>query len=441
MDAPRGRAHLQQDPARDGETSPDAGVADQDKALGLDDPAGQQAARRLFAQSPGIPVPASIKVGTGCSGRSCTGVSVYAFEDYVGRGLDNEWIASWDADALAAGAIAYRSYAAYYVAHPVNSRYDICSSTSCQVFGAGSVATTVAAAAATRGVMLTRDGQTAAFAEYSSENNAWDDRADGLSCSNPDLSCGNGYNGSPSRGWPCLSDSVGSGRGCFGHGRGMSQWGTQRWATGQGRDWKWIADHYFNNNGRAAGMRNAFLANLRQGNVQVLDNFENGVGHFSTAPTYSGSTIGIATTSTATGNCSMRRGGKCSLKVLLVDDRAAAAPWQVRLLSAVGNPAANTPLANRRAVGLWAYAAGAGLSVAVSVDDGDGTERSVARSVPANAWTWVQWSLADAAQWSPWSGGNGRIDVAAPTLDAVWLLHANTSYNLNVYLDDIQALD
>ena len=50
---------------------------------------------------------------------------------------------------------------------------------------------------------------------------------DGLSCTNVDLSCGNGYVGSPSAGWPCLSDSLSSNHGCFGHGRGMSQWGTQ----------------------------------------------------------------------------------------------------------------------------------------------------------------------------------------------------------------------
>ena len=208
-----------------------------------------------------VSVPSSIRVGTGCSGRSCSGVSVYSLEDYVAKGLDEEWIPSWHAQSLAAGAVAYRTYGAYFVAHPISSRYDICNTTSCQVFNADSVAATVAAAKATAGVILSRDGKSAAFSEYSSENNAWDDPSDGLSCSNNDLSCGNGNNGSPRNNWPCLSDSVGKGKGCFGHGRGMSQWGTQRWAANNGRDWKWITDHYFNNNDKPAGMRNAFRSN------------------------------------------------------------------------------------------------------------------------------------------------------------------------------------
>ncbi|MGO4262284.1 SpoIID/LytB domain-containing protein [Lysobacter sp. TAB13] len=205
-----------------------------------------------------VAVPSSIRVGTSCSGRSCSGVSVYSLEDYVGKGLDEEWIPSWHANSLAAGAVAYRTYGAYFVAHPISSRYDICNTTSCQVFNSDSVSAPVAAAKATKGVILSRDGRSAAFSEYSSENNAWDDPSDGLSCSNNDLSCGNGKNGSPRNNWPCLSDSVGKGKGCFGHGRGMSQWGTQRWANSNGRDWKWITDHYFNNNNSPGGMRNAY---------------------------------------------------------------------------------------------------------------------------------------------------------------------------------------
>ncbi len=34
--------------------------------------------------------------------------------------------------------------------------------------------------------------------------------------------------------------------------------------------------------------------------IKVLDDFANGVGHFTTQPTYSGSTTGIAASSTAT---------------------------------------------------------------------------------------------------------------------------------------------
>lgn len=402
--------------------------------------------QRLATQAATITVPSSIRVGLNCSGRTCSSVSVYAFEDYVGRGLDEEWIPSWNANSLAAGAVAYRSYAAYYVAHPVASGYDICSSTSCQAFNADSVAATVAAAAATRGVLLTRDGRTAAFSEYSSENNAWDDPSDGLSCSNNDLSCGNGRNGSPRNNWPCLSDEVGRGRGCFGHGRGMSQWGTQRWAANNGRDWRWIANHYFNANNSPGGQRNAFLANDGGGNpggeALVFDTFESGVGRFGSAPTLSGSTIGISTASLAQQDCATRKNGTCSLRVLLKDDPAVATAWSVRLLSGGGTPANNVELIRDGGkVGFWIYTGASGLRASPSIDDSDGTERAIERAIPTGQWTYLEWALDDAAQWNAWAGAsNGQIDAASVRLDAVWFLREQTSFDVNLYLDDVQIV-
>ena len=61
------------------------------------------------------------------------------------------------------------------------------------------------------------------------------------------------------------------------------------------------------------------------------------------------------------------------------------------------------------------------------------------RSVPANQWTYVEWSLTDAAQWNAWAGSaNGAIDAASVTLDAIWIQRAQTSYDVNVYIDDVQ---
>lgn len=418
--------------------------ADAELALSPDRPERAAVARQLAAASATVPVPSSIRVGMNCSGRSCSSVSVYAMEDYVGRGLDDEWISSWSTQSLAAGAVAYRSYAAWFAAHPVSRQYDICSSTSCQVFRSAAVSSTVNAARLTRGVVLTRDGKTSAFSEYSSENNAWNDPNDGLSCSNTDLSCGNGNNGSPRNGWPCLSDSVGRGRGCFGHGRGMSQWGTQRWASQHQRDWKWITNHYFNGNDRPGGMRNAYLANLGSDpppTGRVLDTFESGVGHFNRAPTWSGSTVGIAASSLAERDCGMRKAGSCSLHVLLRDNASTAADWAVRLVSGSGEPAGNAKLTRVGGkLGFWIYAGGSGMQVGVSVDDGSGTERSQLRSVPVGQWTYVSWAFDDANQWNAWAGSsNGRIDAASVTVDAIWLHRAQTRYDVHLYVDEVQV--
>lgn len=209
--------------------------------------------------------PASVRVGfanagcsTICCTASCTAVCVLSLETYVARGLNDEWIASWEGDSLRAGAIAYRSYAAWRVDHPIRPEFDLCSSACCQVNDPDTSASTDAAVAATPGLLLERNA--AAFAaEYSAENNSWDDPDDGLSCSNADLSCGDGAVGSPAVGWPCLADAVAAGHGCFGHGRGMSQWGSKRWADG-GESWRWILDHYYNANGAPSGLRSANLA-------------------------------------------------------------------------------------------------------------------------------------------------------------------------------------
>jgi len=181
------------------------------------------------------------------------------------------------------------------------------------------------------------------------------------------------------------------------------------------------------------------LINPTSGGTTILDGFESSVGHFVTSPTYSGSTTGISTASTAARNCSMRHGGSCSLQVRLVDNASSSAAWNVRLLSGSGNPGSNTALSRSGRIGFWVYVAGSGMKVAVGIDDSDGTERSTAKSIAANTWTYVEWALSDAAQWSAWAGNsNGAITASTVKLDAVWFQHANTSYTINAYLDDVQ---
>ena len=204
--------------------------------------------------------PLSIRVGFNsmggfCCGGSCTTSQAYSLETYVQRGLDNEWIASWHTDSLIAGSIPYRSYGAWHVANQPYSGYDICAGPCCQAFESTGFSSSIAAAEATNGIMLELNGAIAR-SEYSAENNSWNDPDDGLTCTNVDLSCGDGFVGSPAAGWPCLDDGSG-GMGCFGHGRGMSQKGTQRRALA-GENWGSIVDHYYNANGNPEGDRSQY---------------------------------------------------------------------------------------------------------------------------------------------------------------------------------------
>lgn len=214
-----------------------------------------------------ITPPTAIKVGFNsaacdsscCSGSSsCSHVCVFSLEEYVRRGLNDEWIASWGQHSLRSGSVAYRSYGAWFTKHPINGTWDICSSACCQVNDPNTTSATDAAVGATPGILLERQG--AVFrSEYSAENNSWDDPGDGLTCSNTDLSCGDGAVGSPVFDWPCLPDTVAAGHGCFGHGRGMSQWGTFRWDSQHQKRWPWIVNHYYNDNGNPSGLRSVYL--------------------------------------------------------------------------------------------------------------------------------------------------------------------------------------
>jgi SpoIID/LytB domain protein len=112
-------------------------------------------------------------------------VNVLTMEQYLYGVVPRESSSSWPAEALKAQAVAARSYSTYRIDHVSSgSTYDICSTTSCQVYGGvrlitsgGSVielesAATTSAVNATAGVVRTYNGA-AIFAEFSSSNGGW----------------------------------------------------------------------------------------------------------------------------------------------------------------------------------------------------------------------------------------------------------------------------
>lgn len=181
------------------------------------------------------PAPTSIRVGRTCSCNSCSTVVTVSMETYVKRVLPSEWISGWNAESLKAGAIAIRSYGAWYVYHPISSSYDICDTTCCQKYTTTQYTSTNNAVDATAGLYLVDGNDNIMRAEYSAENND-STGADG---------CGNCYTTNKPSDGICLSDSVCCGTTKNGHGRGMCQWGSQRWAANRGMGYQWIVNHYY----------------------------------------------------------------------------------------------------------------------------------------------------------------------------------------------------
>mgnify|MGYP000164970854 CR=1 FL=1 len=223
---------------------------------GGEHPHEEQAAIETSVKAlPIVTVPETIRVGFDCTtATTCKFVEIFPIETYVKRGLNDEWFPSWSQDSLRAGAVAYRSYGAWHLAHPRTVSYDICSTPSCQANDPDTSVSTDIAVDATTGYVVVQNGEIFR-AEYSAELNNL--RRPDRSCSNidPQLVCGDGSAGSPPAFWPCLPDPVCTGSSCFGHGRGMCQWGTERWAR-QFKDWRWIVRHYYSDGG---GLRSSVL--------------------------------------------------------------------------------------------------------------------------------------------------------------------------------------
>lgn len=169
------------------------------------------------------PPPATIRIwrrGLDGSTSSCSGrVDVLPFEQYVKGVLPHEWIPSWDPKALEMGAIAIRTYAWWWV--EAGGKYecaDLDDTTASQVYEDEFLPKTDAAVDATAGIAIVKDGSLV-FAEYSAEN------------------------GDPTK--LGVSEPHCSGKAVYGHGRGVCQWGTQRWAVNEGKDYLFMASHYF----------------------------------------------------------------------------------------------------------------------------------------------------------------------------------------------------
>jgi SpoIID/LytB domain protein len=111
-------------------------------------------------------------------------LSMERMEDYLLGVVPRESPSSWPAAALQSQAIAARSYAGYERDHSTGRDYDICDSTSCQVFGgsrtvssSGTVtnlepASSSDAVRKTAGVVRLSGGK-AIFAQYSASNGGW----------------------------------------------------------------------------------------------------------------------------------------------------------------------------------------------------------------------------------------------------------------------------
>ncbi|HEY0770051.1 MAG TPA: glycosyl hydrolase family 18 protein [Sphingobacteriaceae bacterium] len=193
---------------------------------------------------------------------------------------------------------------------------------------------------------------------------------------------------------------------------------------------------YGDTNGSVSLLQSAKTA-LGIGNnpVGIFETFASGVGRFFRAPTYSGSTVGVATTSSATHYVS---GSSTHLKVTLNDNTSISTAWRVRLLSGDGIAANNVATSKSGVLYFWlkTSTAQSGATARIWVDDIDGTEQSpTINIINDGAWHKYSWHLANFGGTAV--TGNGVLDGANITLDAIVLSQPNTSTSWISYIDDV----
>ncbi|HWJ82257.1 MAG TPA: SpoIID/LytB domain-containing protein [Nocardioides sp.] len=108
------------------------------------------------------------------SGKGRDTVNVLPLDSYLRGVVPQEVPALWDPEAVKAQAVAARTYAAFERRNPIAGDYQICDTSSCQVYGGASAEHPAADAAvrATRHQVLTKDGKPA-FTQFSSSNGGW----------------------------------------------------------------------------------------------------------------------------------------------------------------------------------------------------------------------------------------------------------------------------
>lgn len=130
---------------------------------------------RLFTPSGAVDYRGTLRSATAVRGRTARDtVNIVSLEAYVKGVVPHEMPALWHYQAVRAQAVAARTYAAFERAEPRARHYQICDTTSCQVYGGYTAehAASNRAIDATRHQVLTYGGKPA-FTQFSSSNGGW----------------------------------------------------------------------------------------------------------------------------------------------------------------------------------------------------------------------------------------------------------------------------
>lgn len=194
------------------------------------------------------------------------------------------------------------------------------------------------------------------------------------------------------------------------------------------------------------------LAGVAPGAVVIFDDFEAGEGRFTSAPNASGTSTGfVVAGTTLTHSTGTGIDGGNSQRLIVDDDPAVNVPatpthnWRIRNLSGGGTIANNVSFASTGYVGFWLKTSTPNLQASIVIDDTSTiTERGKYVNVIGDGqWHAYEWNL-DAAtastEWFNFNAGNGLIDSANVTIDAVYILSpfvSGSDTDAEVFIDNV----
>lgn len=199
----------------------------------------------------------------------------------------------------------------------------------------------------------------------------------------------------------------------------------------------------------------AIVCGPAYGATIVLDSFEVDEGHFTTAPSFSGSTQGETETTPGVGPSTADRDtseaffGSASQRLFLDDDPTIGTPdgpWRFRHLSGGGSAGSNVLLTTSGFVGYFLKTTTPNLEASLMIDDGPALERAAFQPIPPDGqWHLYEWELTDETQWEPFAGTgpNGIIDSPSVTFDSLYFISrfdgVTVDYDAVFFVDEVSA--
>lgn len=183
------------------------------------------------------------------------------------------------------------------------------------------------------------------------------------------------------------------------------------------------------------------------GNIRLLDDFEDGPGHFFNDPDFSGSNRGLMEITDGNGPSAAQRDANqngrafASQRIDVVSqDDPTWDGFRLRHLSGQGNPANNEHLGTTGYVGFLLRSTTPDLKVSIGLDEnlGSNIESGTPQDVIADGlWHLYQWNLSDPAQWDNFTTlADGDIDGPITTIDSI-ILSSLLDQDATVWIDAI----